>query len=101
MFGGRGSGMLMGNPLGGEKGVVMDMGFAYTKIGFVGDAVPLFIVETEIPTFHKLKSLDSDTPTKSIIDIIALNKHKLQNEFQEFIAKIYFLYLYIYIYIVT
>jgi len=73
----------------GKAAVVIDIGTAYTKVGFAGEFSPRFIIPTEVPTTQLSGSGDRQGEK--------LHRYKdvveLKTKLKEFIHAIYFKYL--------
>lgn len=80
------------SPVGSQEGkaaVVLDIGTAYTKLGFAGEFSPRFIIPTEVPTKQLSASGENDGDRLHRYKDVAELKTKLK----EFIHAVYFKYL--------
>jgi hypothetical protein len=70
-----------------KPGVVIDFGFAYTKIGFVNENIPKKILPTPKTLFKPAKDLDR-TDKRILRDV--LEDENLKFELESFLTTIFF-----------
>lgn len=70
-----------------KPGVIIDLGFAYTKIGFVNENIPKKILPTPKSLFKAAKNLER-TDNKILKDV--LDDENLKFELENFLTSIFF-----------